>query len=101
MTDERQQLIDKITAARQHMMRASGSRWAGPWNELDLTIPQIRALGHIAMDGPSRMSAIAQYLGISMPSCTSLVDRLSRAGMVDRQVDPSDRRLVICTASEQ
>jgi DNA-binding MarR family transcriptional regulator len=45
------------------------------------------------------MSALAAGLGITLPWCTSLVDRLVKEGMLDRLEDPLDRRLVLCELS--
>jgi DNA-binding MarR family transcriptional regulator len=40
------------------------------------------------------MKEIADFLGITPPSATSLVDTLAKAGMVNRLDDPNDRRSV-------
>jgi DNA-binding MarR family transcriptional regulator len=42
----------------------------------------------------SQMKEIADFLGITPPSATSLVDTLAKAGMVNRLDDPNDRRSV-------
>ncbi|MBI4233167.1 MAG: MarR family transcriptional regulator [Chloroflexi bacterium] len=62
--------------------------------DLDLTIPQLRVVFLLAESEPMSMSSIAQDLGITLPACTHLVDKLVRAGFVARSADPDDRRVV-------
>lgn len=44
--------------------------------------------------GKTTVSELADYLGVSLSAVTSLVDRLSRSGFVERIRDEQDRRLV-------
>ena len=46
-----------------------------------------------------RMSALAAGLGVSLPWCPRLVDRLVIEGMIERREEPLDRRLVFCELS--
>ena len=46
------------------------------------------------------MGELAAGLGIGMPSASELVDRLESRGMVDRSVDPADRRRAIISLTE-
>ena len=101
MDRERKDLVAEVARLRRAMMESAAPRWAGSWKGLDLTIGQLKLLVYLSTRAPMRMSALAQHLGIALPSCTSLIDRLARAGMVERQEDPSDRRLVLCALSEQ
>lgn len=65
------------------------------WPELELTMPQFRALLLLGQ-GPRRMGDLASHLGVSLPSATSVVERLVQKGLVERRDDPSDRRVVLC-----
>lgn len=65
------------------------------WAELDLTMPQLRTLGSLARE-PQRMGELAAYLGSSVSSATSLVERLEGKALVRRVHDPVDRRVVMC-----
>jgi DNA-binding MarR family transcriptional regulator len=58
-----------------------------------ITIHQLEALGLLDRGG-LRMSELAHELDISEPASTALADRLVRGGLVDRQADPADRRIV-------
>ena len=57
-----------------------------------LTIPQFRAL-HFIQDHPgASLSATADFLGLTLPSTSKLVDQLVRRGMLARVDAPDDRR---------
>ncbi len=65
------------------------------WSELELTMTQWRTLVLLSR-GPRRMSEIAAYLGSSLSSATSMIDRLVNKQLVERTHDPADRRIVSC-----
>ncbi len=71
------------------------------WLHLDLTMPQLKVVLLLFTSGPSRMSAIASEMGFSMATATGVVDRLVDRGLVLREGDPSDRRVVMCRLSEE
>jgi DNA-binding MarR family transcriptional regulator len=73
---------------------------AAPLMDLDLTIPQLRAIFLLAGSGAMHMSPVAEGLGITLSACSHLVDKLVRSGLVARSVGPSDRRVVVCTLTE-
>ena len=68
---------------------------------LDLTMPQIKTLSLLETRGPLRMSAIAIVMSRTLSAMTSIVDRLVEKGLVTRQSDPNDRRLVICALTDE
>ncbi len=64
------------------------------WVELGLTLTQLRVLFALrARDGASA-GALAEQLNVAPSTLTRLVDRLVRQGLVRRETDDSDRRLV-------
>jgi DNA-binding MarR family transcriptional regulator len=50
--------------------------------------------------GPLSAGALAKEIGLTPGAVTGMVDRLERAGLVRREVDPNDRRRVVVTATE-
>ena len=62
-----------------------------------LTLSQVATLRLLeeAGSGTLSMGQIARELGVSLPTTSSLVDRLQREGMVARVVDDRDRRVVL------
>jgi DNA-binding MarR family transcriptional regulator len=57
----------------------------------DVTLAQSRLLMGIDVDG-TRLSTLAERAQIAKQTATSLVDKLERAGYVERVPDPSDGR---------
>jgi DNA-binding MarR family transcriptional regulator len=68
--------------------------------ELDVTMPQLKIMLMLFINGPVRMSAIAADLGITLATATGLVDRLVERELVSRENNPGDRRVVMCRLSE-
>ena len=58
----------------------------------DLTGPQLTILGRLAELGPSRISKIAKFEGIRMPTASNALHQLEERGMVERIREESDRR---------
>ena len=71
------------------------------WLRLDLTMPQLKVVLLLFTGGPARMSVIASDLGVSLATATGVVDRLVQRGLVAREGDPEDRRVVLCRLSEK
>ena len=63
-------------------------------NAGDLTVPQFRALRYVERHPGTGLSPLATHLGMSRSSASALVDRLERAGLVRRSVDPDERRRI-------
>jgi DNA-binding MarR family transcriptional regulator len=60
----------------------------------DLPAAQLQALQLLLEDG-SRMSELAERIGVAESTVTRLVDRLEAAGLVERRISPPDRRCVV------
>jgi DNA-binding MarR family transcriptional regulator len=90
--EQRQQLAE-LFALLTNRMRSL--RDPHEWTEIELTMPQFRALD-LLVRGPQRMGDIAGALGASLQATTSLIDRLTDKGLVERQHDTTDRRVVTC-----
>jgi len=59
-----------------------------------LTIAQMLALHLLDEKGLLKMKEIASELNISLPAATGLIDRLHKIGMIKREYDESDRRII-------
>ena len=71
------------------------------WLSLDLSTPQLKVVLLLLVNGPCRMSIIASALGVSLATGTGVVDRLVERGIVVREGDPEDRRVVLCRLSSK
>ena len=65
------------------------------WSDIELTMAQWRTLA-LLHRGPRRMSEVAAYLGSSLSSATSMIERLVNKQLVARMQEPTDRRVVSC-----
>jgi len=71
------------------------------WLRLDLTMPQLKVAVYLFINQSSRMSELASALDVSLATATGVVDRLVEKGLVVRESDPEDRRVVRCHLSEK
>ena len=59
-----------------------------------LTVPQFRTLCYVDTTSGTSLSAAADYIGLSVPAMSRLVDGLVEMGMVRRGASADDRRHV-------
>ena len=97
--NETEDLTHRIVRLSGDVFRAIKVSVPPEWLSSDLTLAQLRVLLLLHTEGPSRMSAIAQATGATLPTITGTVDLLVKKGLVVRRDDPSDRRLVITELS--
>jgi DNA-binding MarR family transcriptional regulator len=60
-----------------------------------LSVPQFRALAFLHRSPGACLFAVADHLGVSRPTASTIIDRLVRRGLVTRSVDPRERRRII------
>ena len=63
-----------------------------PLLDTPLTLQQLRCLTFLVVEGSATPLLLSELLGVSPATTTGLVDRLVRAGMVDRAPDSRDGR---------
>ena len=95
----KQQLTDRFVDLVEQMNQRMHCRPPDKWSDLELTISQIRTLALLQQE-PQRMGIISSYLGSTLSSATSIIDRLVERGLVGRGQDPDDRRVVTCHLTE-
>lgn len=62
-----------------------------------LTIPQIRALAFLETNDCSSLTELAEYLGVTSASASTMIDRLTQKEFITRTEHPKLRRqVVIC-----
>jgi len=66
-----------------------------------VTPGKVRGLRIICHEGPIRLSALAETLGIVPRSATEVVDTLEALGHVAREADPADRRATRVAATAE
>lgn len=100
-TPNEEELVGDV-AHLQQLLYALGRRRslrdpiASTCEELQLTPPQVHALLWLGQDGQLTMGELARRLGVTEKTVTGVVDRLERAGHVQRERITLDRRVVRC-----
>ncbi len=64
------------------------------WVELGLTMTQLRVLFLLRTEDGASAGAMAESLKVTPSTLTRIVDRLVRQGLIRRETDDGDRRLV-------
>ena len=101
MTDtNNQELTERFLAVAEFLNRQTHLHRLDAWEELGMTIPQLRTLVLLERMGPMRMGSISTHLGRALSATTTVVDRLVEKGFVGRSSDPDDRRVVLCDLTE-
>lgn len=90
------ELIEVIPLVMQEL-RAEVRRQRGS----DLSVLQIRVLAFLNRHPGSPLSAVADHVGLTLPSTSSQVAGLVGKGLVHRSVSSEDRRYVTLTVTEQ
>jgi len=57
-------------------------------------------LATVEREGPSRLTALAAREGVTQPAMTQLISRLEDGGLVRREADPADGRVVLVTLTD-
>ncbi|MBN1191237.1 MAG: MarR family transcriptional regulator [Dehalococcoidales bacterium] len=96
----KEQLIDELLSLADRLFRQLFHTVPQNLISLDVTMPQIKIMLLLYFHGQARMSDIAAELDVTLPTSTSLVDRLVEKNFVVRENQPDDRRVVLCRLSE-
>ncbi len=81
-------------ALSSYLMRRSNLRTFSTIAELDLSFTQIKVLCALEMEGQDRsVKALADSMSVSLPAMSRAVDGLFERGFVQREEDPTDRRM--------
>src|SRR5437016_4333464 len=83
-------LADRLHSAAIHLLR----RLRREDDASGLPAPQLSALSVIVFGGPVTLGALAAAEQVRPPTITRLVATLESAGLVQRELDASDRRIV-------
>ena len=83
-------LADRLHSAAIHLLR----RLRREDDASGLPAPQLSALSVIVFGGPITLGALAAAEQVRPPTITKLVATLEKAGLVEREVDRDDRRVV-------
>ncbi len=83
------ELADRLHSAAIHLLR----RLRREDDAAGLPAPQLSALSVVVFGGPITLGALASAEQVRPPTITKLVAALEKAGLVEREIDASDRRV--------
>ena len=92
---------DRYEALMERMAKAYRGKMARVCKACELTPPQFWALHTLRDLGTTKMSPLADHLGLSMGAASTLIDRLVSRGLVERCADASDRRAVYVSLTDK
>ena len=71
------------------------------WDSRGLTTTQLRLIFILRQGDGVSISSLAQSMGLSPSAMTGIIDRLVEQGLVSRQENPEDRRIVELRATDR
>jgi DNA-binding MarR family transcriptional regulator len=92
--------MDRRTLLRETLDELSAHTPAGMmramrrWQHGSLSLVHLHVLMILDADGSLPMRGLAESLDVSQASATGIVDRMEQRGLVERQRDPDDRRVI-------
>jgi len=90
VADKTADLADRLHSAAIHLLR----RLRREDDASGLPAPQLSAMSVIVFGGPITLGALASAEQVRPPTITKLVALLEEQGLVERETDPADRRIV-------
>lgn len=101
MTNSTKAVLKKraLMAVREYgihltLFRNAVSEWAG------LNPTDMECLRLLFLKGTARPSELARHTGLTSGATTAMLDRLEKAGLIERRPNPDDRRGTLITPSK-
>jgi len=85
---------DKVNEIMPAMFKEFTRRLTRELHKTKITLPQFFVLEFLSREGESRMTELANFMNVTTPAMTGIVDRLVRDSYVARIFDPDDRRII-------
>lgn len=101
MSESKSKLIDEAVGQIDTLLAYRRRAFCEQPLSREVSLPQLHILMRLQEGGPVTVSELALALGTSIPSASSIVDRMEEHGLVDRVRDEIDRRVVHVAVSER
>jgi DNA-binding MarR family transcriptional regulator len=92
---------ERVLDLADEFFRLARHRVPLDWLRTDLTMPQLKVLYTLYIDGPQPCGALASALGLALPTMTGILTRLERRGYLRRRRDSRDSRRVVSSLSRR
>ena len=93
--------VDRIVGLQQRIHITLLPSLTENWMAVDYTMPQLKVMLCLFINGPYRMGDLASTLGVSTATANGIINRLVGRGVVVRNHDSQDRRVVTCVLSPE
>ncbi|WP_405912670.1 MarR family winged helix-turn-helix transcriptional regulator [Streptomyces sp. NBC_00963] len=97
--DETDEVTAAVMAAARLLVGLSARALAEVGSTL--TLPQLRTLVVLDSSGPVKLAALAAVLDVNASTAMRMVDRLEAGGLVDRKINPDNRREVVLRTTDE
>lgn len=94
------EIIKQIIELQRSVDRARREFELDVWMGLTLTIAQLKSLFFISNRAGTSLGKLAAALRVTPTNTTGIVDRLVKQGLVSRDENPEDRRVLIIQTTE-
>jgi DNA-binding MarR family transcriptional regulator len=94
-------LLEEVAELLPRIVRQWTATFTCYGEERGLPFAQMKALGYLYRQGRSTVGEVAEGLGLAMPTASELVDKLVERGLLERGVNPHDRRQVHVWLTEE
>ena len=71
------------------------------WASRGLTMAQLQVLFHLFGSEGRPVGWLAEQMNVQPATMTGLTDRLVRQGLIEREADPSDRRIILLKLTDE
>lgn len=82
------------------MLAGEKSTFAAHCHERSISMAHVLVMSVIDKAGPIPMTRVAELIGSGLPTATGLVNRMVERGLVRREHDTRDRRVVLVSLTE-
>jgi len=86
---------ERILSLAEDIFKAARNQVPRDWHRLDLTMPQLKVLLSLFVDGPLDCSSLAEAVDVSLPTINGVLERLKERGLIVRRPDRQDRRRIL------
>ncbi len=98
---EKRHLVEEIIELHRQVNRLFWDSSSGAWMAMNLTRSQLKSLFYIGRERDVNFRKLAAALGFSPSNLTGVVDRLVEQGLVTRNDNPEDRRVIDLRITEK
>jgi 4'-phosphopantetheinyl transferase len=89
------ELVEEVLAEFGRFATAAQQRAFQEWKRRSVSLTHLGVLMALRAEGPLSMGRLAEQLDVSVASATGIVERMERGGLVSRERDATDRRVVV------